>query len=44
MRVGQGTLTAAGATQNAAGVRQAISEFRAASPWTPAAWCPAWCS
>src|SRR5271166_918663 len=30
--VGQGTLTAAGATQNAAGLRQAISEFRAGQP------------
>ena len=30
--VGQGTLTAASGTQNAAGVRQAISEFRAGRP------------
>jgi len=30
--VSQGTLTAAGGTQNAAGVRQAISEFRAGQP------------
>src|SRR5271166_4102249 len=30
--VGQGTLTAVGATQNAAGLRQAISEFRAGQP------------
>ena len=43
--VSQGMLTAASGRRNAAGVQQAISEFRARpARWTPAAWRPAWCS